>query len=166
MSCLRPRAALISASLFLLAITAAILPSAAQAATKRERTPDLAAQASAQFELANRSYPAEGESRQAQLNVVVAAWRAAPRTDANNERLNSWLRAAIRASMPGSREPLPAAPSFAANSESDKRAVAEPKPATVRAPEPTPAIGVTPPAKDESRVDPFRDDPADKQQAK
>jgi hypothetical protein len=163
---LRPRAALLTASLFLLAVPAAILPSAAQAATKRERTPDLAAQASAQFELAYRSYPAEGESRQAQLNVVVAAWRAAPRTDANNERLNNWLHAAIRASMPGSHEPLPAAPSFAANSESEKRAVAEPKPATLRAPEPTPANEVTRPPKDESHVDPFRDDPADKQQTK
>jgi hypothetical protein len=149
-------------------------PTPARAATKPERLPDLAAEASTQFELAYRSYPAEGENRQAQLNAVVTAWRSAPRTEANNERLTNWLRAAIRSSMPGSRDPLPPAPSFATSGEADKRTPAKAKPESVRAPEPTPAAEVTTQPKAESpkagsadsQVDPFRDDPADKQATK
>jgi hypothetical protein len=160
---LRLRAALLCASIGVLSFSASYSPTLAHAATKPERVPDLAAQASAQFELAYRSYPAEGESRQVQLNAVVTAWRSAPRTDANNERLNNWLRAAIRSSMPGSRDPLPPAPSFATT--------AKVKPDTVRAPEPTRAVEVTtqPKAdspKSDSQVDPFRDDPAEKQAKK
>ena len=44
--------------------------------------------------------------------AAVAAWRAAPRSAANDRLLEDWLRAAIRKSMPGSREPLPDLPKF------------------------------------------------------
>jgi hypothetical protein len=163
MYCARLRSALLCASISVLSFSASYSPTPAHAATKPERLPELATEALAEFELAYRSYPAEGESRKAQLMAVVAAWRSAPRTEANNERLNNWLRAAIRASMPGSHDPLPPAPSFAST--------AQPKPDTVRAAAPTPARDVTTQPKDESQkadnqVDPFRDDPADKQVTK
>ncbi len=163
---LRLRAAQFCTLVGALTFAASSAPVTARAATKSERLPELAAEASTQFELAYRSYPAEGENRQGQLNAVVAAWRAAPRTEANSERLNNWLRAAIWASMPGSRDPLPPAPSFAKTAESDTRTTAKAKPDSVRAPEPTPAVEVTTQRKDESYVDPFRDDPADKQETK
>src|SRR5215211_1144948 len=66
-----------------------------------------------QLQLAYRQHPDERARRQDQLAAAVAAWRAAPRSEANNERLANWLRAAILNSMPGSQEPLPAVPSFA-----------------------------------------------------
>jgi hypothetical protein len=70
--------------------------------------------AAAQLQLAYRQHPDERARRQEQLTAAIAAWRAAPRSEANNERLATWLRAAILSSMPGSQEPLPAVPSFAA----------------------------------------------------
>jgi hypothetical protein len=168
---LQLRSALLFASVSVLSFSASFSLAPAYAATKPERLPELAAETSAQFELAYRSYPAEGENRQVQLNAVLAAWRSAPRTEANNERLTNWLHAAIRASMPGSRDPLPPAPSFATNGETEKRTPAKAKPETVRASEPTPATEETtqPKAdspKAENQVDPFQDDPADKQATK
>jgi hypothetical protein len=68
----------------------------------------------AQIQLAYRQHPDEQTTRREQLAAVIAAWRAAPRSEANNERLANWLRAAIRSSMPGSHEPLPPAPGFTA----------------------------------------------------
>ncbi len=67
----------------------------------------------AQLQLAYRQHPVERAHRQEQLVAAVVAWRAAPRNEANNEKLANWLRAAMASSMPGSREPLPAIPSFA-----------------------------------------------------
>jgi hypothetical protein len=163
---LRQSPELLFPHLSLLGAIVGLMPFAAQAATQRERLPNLVAEASTQFELAYRSYPAEGQYRQEQLNAVVASWRSAPRTEANNDRLNAWLRAAIRSSMPGSRDPLPSSPSFATNTDRDKRILAEPTVAGVRAPEPTRAIETAPAAKDDSRVDPFRDDPPNKQDPK
>lgn len=140
---------------------------AAKAAAPSDRVPSLVGETYAQFQIAYRLHPEEGKRRLEQLTAVVNAWRAAPRTDANNERLATWLRAAIRASMPGSREGLPASPSFTAASTIETHPVVKPK-----APEPTPvepavlkakpAAGPTPaPNKQALEADPFRDDPAD-----
>jgi hypothetical protein len=166
MTRLRPDSALFCSLFGLLTIMAGFTPVAARAATQRERLPNLIAEASDQFELAYRAYPAEGKHRQEQLNAVVAAWRSAPRTEVNNERLNAWLRAAIQSSMPGSREPLPMTPSFATNTVRDKRPIAEPAVAGARTPEPKPANETARSSKDDSRVDPFRDDPSNKQETK
>jgi hypothetical protein len=68
----------------------------------------------AQIQLAYRQHPDEQATRREQLAAVIAAWRAAPRNEANNQRLANWLRAAIQSSMPGSNEPLPQTPSFTA----------------------------------------------------
>jgi hypothetical protein len=163
---LRQNRGLLFPHLSLLGAIVGLTPVATHAATQRERLPNLVAEASTQFELAYRSYPAEGQYRQEQLNSVVASWRSAPRTEANNDRLNAWLRAAIRSSMPGSHDPLPSSPSFATNTDRDKRIIAVPTVAGVRTPEPTPAFETAPAAKDDSSVDPFRDDPANKQNPK
>lgn len=68
----------------------------------------------AQIQLAYRQHPDEQSARREQLAAVLAAWRAAPRNETNNERLANWLRAAIQSSMPGSKEPLPPTPAFTA----------------------------------------------------
>jgi hypothetical protein len=146
------------------------------------RLPALVRETSEQFQIAYRLQPMEGQHRQQQLNAVVAAWRAAPRTDTNDERLNAWLRLAIRASMPGSREELPPTPRFVAMDGREMRPV-EPTPTDTPATKPIPApTQVTDPVwsdkrtvqpttankdkpaastEDKSVDDPFRDDPAD-----
>ena len=152
----------------------------AQAAAPADRLPQLVRETSAQFDLAYRMHPSERQHRQAHLAAVVNAWRTAPRSDANNERLSTWLRAAIRTSMPGSREALPPMPTFTAAGERQKRAVQRPsntpEPTLVEAPtkEPTPAKApaIEPTPKIESAstpnqgpdADPFRDDPVDEQE--
>ncbi len=125
---------------------------------------------SAQIQLAYRLHPTEGQQRQEQLNAAVAAWRAAPHTDANNEQLTTWLHSAIRASMPGSRAKLQPIPAFKSNDHSGKRPL-EPTPAETHpsavvpvdkhAVGPTPVIESTTPADEET--DPFRDDPIGEQ---
>jgi hypothetical protein len=104
---------------------------------------------SAQFQLAYRQHPAERERRQAQLSAVVSAWQTAPRSEASNQQLATWLRTAIRNSMPGSTEPLPPFPDFAANASEKAR------PALDR------SAPNTAPVAQEKQDDPFRDDPAD-----
>ncbi len=146
-------------------VASSFLPSLAQAAVTSESSAKLVSEASIQFHLAYRSYPTEGKHRQEQLNAVVAAWHAAPQSEANNERLNTWLRAAIRVSMPGSRKPLPPSPMFTANAEREGRLVIEPTPVEVKAPEPTPAID-SPTSTDDAHVNPFRDDPVVGQKSK
>jgi hypothetical protein len=92
-----------------LAVAAWLNPAMAGAADKLQVLVNATA---AQIQLAYRQHPDEQAARREQLAAVVAAWRAAPRNEANNERLANWLRAAIQSSMPGSKEPLPGAPSF------------------------------------------------------
>ena len=62
----------------------------------RSRPAAFVRETAAQFQIAYRLYPSERQRRQEQLNAAVIAWRAAPRTDANNERFAIWLRATIR----------------------------------------------------------------------
>jgi hypothetical protein len=66
----------------------------------------------AQLQLAYRHNAPERRRRYDQLAVVLAAWRDAPRSDANNQLLEDWLRGAIRSSMPGSQLSLPGIPNF------------------------------------------------------
>ena len=112
-----------------------------------------------QLQLSYRQHPDERAKRQEQLAAAIAAWRAAPRSEANNERLAIWLRAAIVSSMPGSKEQLPAIPSFGTIVK------AEPQPLTHETPaEPglaEPAIEKSAPVETTAKPedDPFRDDP-------
>jgi hypothetical protein len=76
----------------------------------------------AQLQLAYRHNVPEQRRRYDELAQVVAAWREAPRNDANNRLLEDWLRAVIRSSMPGSQESLPPAPQFARPSVLNERA--------------------------------------------
>jgi hypothetical protein len=115
--------------------------------------------AAAQLQLAYRQHPDERARRQEQLTAVIAAWRAAPRSEANNERLATWLRAAILSSMPGSQESLPAVPSFVAIVKAEPQPVAHEAPVEPQAAEKvvekkTPTEAVAKP-----NDDPFRDDP-------
>ena len=120
-----------------LGVTAAVLVgglSGAQVAPQADRATVLIKAAEEQFQLAHRMNPGEAQRRQEQLNEVVAAWRSAPRDNVNNKMLTTWLRAAIRSSMPGSHESLPPAPKFAVAkheapvTKQEKRAVAVAKP--------------------------------------
>jgi hypothetical protein len=132
------------------------------AAPAAEKLQVLVNDTAAQLQLAYRQHPDERARRQEQLSAVVAAWRAAPRSEANNERLASWLRAAILNSMPGSMEPLPAVPSFAVIVK------AAPQPAVHEAPveahmvekvieKKSPVETVAKPEDDPFRDDPVRD---------
>jgi hypothetical protein len=131
----------------------------AKAATPPDRVPTLVRETSAQFQIAYRLHPEEGQRRQEQLAAVVNAWRAAPRTDANNEK--------IRASMPGSREALPASPTFTAAATTESRTVVKPsapeptlaEPTITKPKPPKPTAEPSPVPSDHSDADPFRDDP-------
>jgi hypothetical protein len=137
-------------------LSPAIAGAAAPAADKLQV---LVNDTAAQLQLAYRQHPDERARRQEQLTAAIMAWRAAPRSEANNEKLATWLRAAILSSMPGSKESLPAVPSFAAVAK------AEPQPETHEAPvEPQAvekAIEKTAPSEAKAKPDddPFRDDP-------
>jgi hypothetical protein len=139
-----------------LAIAVPIAPEVlAQSAAMPRRLEALAGDASAQFKLAYRQRPADGQAREEQLVVVVAAWRQSTPTDANNELLEQWLRIAIRSSMPGSRTALPATPEFTKPS-----ARLEGVSVVVPAHGPTPAVEMKTPPADQWAGDPFADDPA------
>lgn len=152
-----------AASAMLLIAGASTVNAAAPAPPDRLQV--LVRETSAQLQVAYRLHPEEWQHRQEQLNAVVNAWRAAPRTDANNEQLANWLRSAIRASMPGSREALPASPAFAGAKATETRPLAKSS-----APQPTPVepklakstrvtISAPKPVPHSSEADPFRDDP-------
>src|SRR6476469_810321 len=103
-----------SFALLVLAVMTWLIPEiAGAAAPAADKLQLLVNDTAAQLQLAYRQHPDEKARRQEQLTAAVAAWRAAPRSEANNERLATWLRAAMLSSMPGSLEPLPAVPSFA-----------------------------------------------------
>jgi hypothetical protein len=141
-------------------IAACLTPAITGAATPAtDKLQKLVNDTAAQLQLAYRQHPDERARRQEQLTAAVAAWRAAPRSEANNEKLATWLRAAILNSMPGSKESLPAIPSFAAVVK------AEPQPETHEAPVEPQAVEkvIEKKAPVEAVVkpedDPFRDDP-------
>ncbi|MEO7404888.1 MAG: hypothetical protein ABIU95_14570, partial [Burkholderiales bacterium] len=78
---------------FTIGLMASMAQAAAPVPAPADRTPPLARETWAQFDLAYKMHPNERELRHEQLAAAVNAWRAAPRNDANNERLNNWLRA-------------------------------------------------------------------------
>ena len=135
--------------LFILVIAPMLVAVSAASAATSNRLQSLVNDTAAQIQIAYRQHPDEREMRQEQLAAVITAWRAAARSEANNELLTTWLYAAIRNSMPGSRELLPPAPTFAANVKVESRVVGN---ADVK------KAGVSTGAK--SEADPFRDDPA------
>jgi hypothetical protein len=150
-----------------LVATAWLMPAiAGSAAGATDKLQVLVNETAAQLQLAYRQHPDERARRQEQLTAAVAAWRAAPRSEANNERLAIWLHAAILSSMPGSQEPLPATPSFAAIVKVEPQSEAHKAPAEPQAAEKepqavekviqkqSPVEAVAKPADD-----PFRDDP-------
>lgn len=138
-----------NALLCVMAVTWLLPTGAAIAAVSADRLQALVNDTAAQVQLAYRRHPDERKHRQDQLAAVVTAWRAAARSEANNEQLATWLHAAIQSSMPGSRDPLPPTPTFAASATIEARASGSAAAEKAR---------VTPGAKPEAN--PFRDDPA------
>jgi hypothetical protein len=150
-------------STLILAALVWLIPAISSAATgSADKLQILVNDTAAQLQLAYRRHPDERIRRQEQLTAAVAAWRVAPRSEANNERLAHWLRAAILSSMPGSQDPLPAVPSFAVvirdepqpDVHKPNEVPSEPKKAEI-------AIGKKTPVKLTAKPepDPFRDDP-------
>ena len=147
-------------AMFVLVAIAWFVPGITGAADKLQ---GLVNDTAAQLQIAYRQHPDERARRQEQLAAAVAAWRAAPRSEANNERLAIWLRAAILSSMPGSQEPLPAVPSFAAIVKVEPQpevheAPAEPQAVAKAIEKKAPVEAIAKPAR-EREDDPFRDDP-------
>ena len=89
--------------------------SAAETSTDRLQT--LIGETATEFQLAYRLNPGEWQARQEQLEAAVAAWRSAPRSEVNDQRLANWLHGAIDSSLPGSTDALAAVPSFKPNEE-------------------------------------------------
>jgi hypothetical protein len=143
-------------ALLVLSVIAWLMPGAAGvAAGTADKLQSLVNDTAAQVQIAYRQHPDQRERRQEQLAAVVAAWRMAPRSEANNEKLAAWLRAAILSSMPGSQEPLPAAPSFAASVKTQSRAESHKTRLEPQAAEKRPPVEAVTKPED----DPFRDDP-------
>jgi hypothetical protein len=138
---------------FALLIAATFFAVPALSASAKDRLQTLVNDTAAQIQIAYRQHPDERDARREWLAAVIAAWRAAPRSEANNERLTTWLHAAISNSMPGSREPLPAMPAFVADVKVESRLVEN--------------VEVKK-ADDNSRAkaepDPFRDDPTNERE--
>jgi hypothetical protein len=65
-----------------------------------------------QLESTFRLNPKQGVERVKQFEAVLASWRQAPQTGADRRLLADWMLQATIRSMPGSIEPLPAAPQF------------------------------------------------------
>lgn len=143
-----------------LAAMAWLIPGiAGAAAPAADKLQALVNDTAAQLQLAYRQHPDERGRRQEQLTAAVAAWRAAPRSEANNERLATWLRAAILSSMPGSKEPLPAVPSFAAIVKAESKPEAHVAPAEPQAAEKAIEKEAAAETVAKPEDDPFRDDP-------
>jgi hypothetical protein len=138
--CLHVRAARMRNRITLFAVSIMLLmpsPGVAQASSKLQ---SLVNDTATQFKIAYRQNTEEHRVRYGQLSQALAAWKKAPRNDENDQLLANWLRAAIRRSMPGSREPLPPLPEF-------KR--------------PTKEVTLMAPSADKRTGDPFADDPLD-----
>jgi hypothetical protein len=127
------RIAFLAASLITL-----LAPSPAVAQTP-SKLQSLVNDTATQFKMAYRHNTEEHRARYDQLSQALAAWKKSPRGEENDKLLADWLRAAIRRSMPGSREALPPLPDF-------KRPTEEIAPTQT-------------PAEDKRTGDPFADDP-------
>ncbi len=107
-----------------------------------------------QLHLSYRHNLTESHARHEQVRLAIAAWKAAPRNNANNQLLAQWLRQAIRNSMPGSHVPLPAIPKF------DRAALRTGITPTSQAGSQVKAAAAeSATAANAPGVDPFRDDP-------
>jgi hypothetical protein len=115
-----------------------LAPTAAVAQTPI-KLQSLVNETAAQFKIAYRQNAPQHRARYEQLSRALAAWKKAPRSEENDRLLAEWLRAAMRRSMPGSREALPPLPEFN-------------RPSEETAPLQTPAA-------DKLIGDPFADDP-------
>lgn len=70
-----------------------------------------------QLELAYRHDRGAFRDRTAQLEQTLQAWHASPKSPADGQLLNEWLRESISRSLPNKLQPLPPTPSFGADAE-------------------------------------------------
>jgi hypothetical protein len=107
----------------------------AQASTPARLQP-LVNDAVAQLKISYRHDSVEREARYEAIGQAVSAWNKSNRDQADNDRLAEWLRAAMRASMPGSHEAMPALPKFGPipSETATKKAPNATTPQTLRAP--------------------------------
>jgi hypothetical protein len=84
-----------------------------QSGARPPRLQSLVNDAVAQLQLSYRHDPAERQARYEEIGRAIDAWKKSARGPIDNERLAEWLRESMRASMPGSRTPLPSLPQFA-----------------------------------------------------
>ncbi|QDU90789.1 hypothetical protein Pla175_42020 [Pirellulimonas nuda] len=132
--------------LLLLALSAVMgawapAPALAQS-PQRSVLQQLAGDISAQLDL---RYPTSGGEKQAgrdRLAEAIDLWNASPKSDADAQVMERWLLDALRASMAGSKKPMPAPPEFSqkqiAAAPLAPEPIAEPTPITEPAPAPMP----------------------------
>ncbi|MEM6798109.1 MAG: hypothetical protein AAF589_01220 [Planctomycetota bacterium] len=95
-----------------------------------------------QLQLSYRGQSTAYEERTGELRQARQAWLDSRQSDADRKVMITWLRAAIRASMPGFERPMPAPPVFAAPPLAKPKPVAQLKPVAEPLPLPTlPAPG-------------------------
>ncbi len=168
---IRLQSKIIATRTWVFVLTIILLRTSSAFAAEQTSSPDplltLARDVWAQFDLAYRSQPVEYDRHRVQFNAVIEAWRAAPNPAVADKLLTGWMQAAIQASMPGSRTPLPPMPQFVPNAQRRpplagmdllKTQYASPKPARPTITQPV-ATTVTDPFQD----DPFLDDAVSEQ---
>lgn len=97
--------------LFLAAVATSILAQSTSSTQALQRlTNDLALQ----LDLTYKHDLATHRERYDEMAAALKAWNRSRRTDADYAMMDQWLRTAIRNSMPGAGQPLPAPPEFAA----------------------------------------------------
>ncbi|HEY4232767.1 MAG TPA: hypothetical protein VGM76_05060 [Lacipirellulaceae bacterium] len=141
------------------------LGSIATAAPSPSETPrsaadpqSLAADLKAELQLAYRDNVPEITQRSEQLRRALDTWNASPKSAANRDQMNAWLRDSIRLSMPGSDLPLPPAPTFVLDTtkaDSASQSALTAKPLAMKSRLVKPVV-----SREVSQGDPFRDDPA------
>ena len=73
---------------------------------------------SAQLWYSYRGRIPEHRLRHEQLAEAIEAWNASSQSAADRQVMTTWLRDAMRASMPGSNQPMPPSPEFAGSAAS------------------------------------------------
>lgn len=126
--------------------TSLLAQSAAPTQALQRLTNDLALQLDLTY---RHDLPAHRE-RYDEMAAVLNAWNRSRRTDADYAQMAQWLRLAIRESMPGNGQPLPAPPNFAAPQPvvaelpAPQKSVPSPKTVVVEPRAPVPSIAVKP----------------------
>ncbi|MEX2316201.1 MAG: hypothetical protein WD669_03550 [Pirellulales bacterium] len=119
------------------------------------RLQSLANDSVAQLQLSYRHDSVERSRRYDELGQAIAAWNKSARSAADNERLAEWLRQAMRASMPGSREALPPLPEFPRPAPTAEETPLPPRPPSSMTGNKLPTASTPSPAAEPTPADPL-----------